>query len=223
VHLLGLADSWWRGPESEIATRRARQLVSILEDLLDPLDARGLPTRLWSAGLTGSVTAAAAVAAVCWPDSGVSARLEQQLLDARDDHREAVKLLDRALSQGVVSEVEMVHAAFVGAPDYPLHDAVPAAVLNLGRTEVTADGRRGRLLDLVLRRRIGRGEIDVHDTTERVLRLVGQLLPRGSTVHEADHRLHSVRAFAQRWWSRLGAPAEVGAGGSRLLRRLTGQ
>ena len=223
VRLLALADAWWRGPESEITSRRAGRLVSIVEDLLEPLRARGLPVRSWSAQLTGSVTAAAIVTTVCWPDTAVSARLGQQLLDARDDHREAVKLLDRALSRGVVSEVEIVHAAFGGSPDYPLPDTVPAAVLDLGRAEVTAEGRRGRLLDLVLRRRAGRGEIDVNDTTERVLRLVGQLLPRGATVHETDHQLHRVRAFAQRWWSRLGVPVDVGAGGSRFLRRLTGQ
>ncbi len=223
VQLCRLADTWWRGPESESASHAARGLVETVEPLLDPLAARGLPVTEWREQLAGSVVAATAVATVCRPDGEGSAPLDQRLLHADIDHHEAVRLLDRALSNSVLSEVELVLAALGGAPDYPLAATVPASVLDLGRTEVTADGQRGRLLELVVRRRADRQEMAVHDVNERVLRLVGYQLLNRSTVHEADQLVSHVRNFAQHWWARLGVPVDVGAGGPRFLRRWTGQ
>ena len=63
----------------------------------------------------------------------------------------------------------------------------------------------------------------MHDVNERVLRLVSYQLLNRSTVHEADQLVSHVRNFAQHWWARLGVPVDVGAGGPRFLRRLTGQ
>ena len=191
--------------------------------LLDPLAARGLPVTEWREQLAGSVVAAAAVATVCLPDGEGHGQLDQRLLRADIDHREAVRLLDRALSNKVLSEVELVLAALGSAPDYPLAAAVPVAVLDLGRAEVTADGNRGRLLELVVRRRADRQELAVHDVNERVLRLVSYQLLNRSTLHEADQLVGHVRIFAQHWWARLGVPVDVGAGGPRFLRRWAGQ
>ena len=203
VQLCRLADTWWRGPESESASHAARGLVETVEPLLDPRPPRGLPVTEWREQLAGSVVAATAVATVRRPYGEGFAPLDQRLLHADIDHHEAVRLLDRALSNSVLSEVDLVLAALGGAPDYPLAATVPASVLDLGRTEVTADGQRGRLLELVVRRRADRQEMAVHDVNERVLRLVATSCSTGR---------HCTRPIS--WSATSGTSPSTGGPGS---------
>jgi hypothetical protein len=213
-----LADSWWRGPEPEVTSRRARELISAMSPLLPALAAHRLPPDQLSDQLLASAAGAVAVAAIGWPGAGAPVPMGQELLAALRDHTKVVEIVDQAVRHGVVAEIELVHAALCGASGYPLADTVASPVRQLGGLEVVVHGQRLPLLEQVVARRVQRSAIDVVDVNERVLRLVGQQLLSGFTIQEADHQVLQARAFAQSWWAQRGAPHEIGSGGSWFRR-----
>ena len=205
-----LAQTWWRGPQPEVTSRLARELVATAATLLPALAEHDLEPESLSDQILASVSAAIAVAVVCWPASGMPLSMGQALIDALGEERQphAVELVCTALQKAVVSEVELVHAALCGDSGYPFPATVPEAVRELGRLEAVVDGRRAALLEHVVRQRVANTAFDRYEMNDQVLRLVNQqLTPR--SAHEADGRLKEVRTFAQLWWGRLGLPMDI--------------
>jgi GTPase-associated protein 1, N-terminal domain type 2 len=214
-----LAAAWWRGPGPEVTTRKARELISTVVALLPALVEHGLGSDRFSDDLLASVSGGVAVAAVCWPDGDIPIPLGQEFLAAlRDEQRLVVTKVGAAVRYGVVSEAELVHAALCGAPGFPLVDTIALPARRLALLEVTVDRQRAPLLDHVVERRVRQNAINVTDVNERVMRMIGQQLPRALTPHEVDHQVRVVRAFAQDWWAQRGAARDLVSVGSRLSR-----